>query len=347
MTDTAASHPALVVEVTRGSLVESRHSGILAVSDGSGRLLTAFGDVGRAVFPRSSAKIIQALPLVESGAADALGLTTAELALAGASHNGEPAHVAAALSMLRKAGFDAGALECGCQWPERGSDVAALNRAGEKPGALHNNCSGKHAGFLCVACHLGLPHAGYVDANHPLQDIITATLSEVTGTPLDANVRGIDGCSIPTYAIPLTRLARAFARLGTGEGLPAGRAAAATRLRKAAAAVPFMVAGTGRFCTAIGERFGERAYVKTGAEGVFCAILPEAGLGVALKIDDGATRASEAIMAAVLERYVARDEAERAFLQRWSRKALLNRRDIHVGDVRLAADTRLALGLEP
>lgn len=337
----------LVVEVTRGPLVESRHTGILAVSDSHGRLAAAFGDAERPVFPRSSAKIIQALPLVESGAADALGLSVEELALAGASHNGEPAHVATALAMLRRAGLDAGALECGCQWPERGSDVAALNRAGEKPTALHNNCSGKHAGFLCVACHLGLPHAGYVQAAHPLQEIVTAALSQMTQTPLDASVRGIDGCSIPTYAIPLTRLAIAFARLGTGIGLAPARAAAAARLRKAAAAAPFMVAGTGRFCTAIGERFGERAYVKTGAEGVFCAILPEAGFGVALKIDDGGTRASEAIMAAVLERFAARDEAERTFLQRWSRRPLTNRRDIVVGEVRVAAETRAALGLQP
>ncbi|SHO60913.1 asparaginase [Pseudoxanthobacter soli DSM 19599] len=337
-----ASSP-LVVEVTRGPLVESRHAGILAVSDSAGRLEVSAGDVGRAVFPRSSAKLIQALPLVETGAADALGLTVEELAIAGASHNGEEAHVATALSMLRKAGLDGSALECGCQWPERGADVARLNRAGEVPTALHNNCSGKHAGFLCVACRLGAVTAGYVEPDHPVQREVTAALSALTDTPLDETVMGIDGCSIPTYAVPLDRLARAFARLGTGIGLGAARSDAAVRLRKAAAAAPFMVAGTGRFCTEVMTRFGERAYVKTGAEGVFCAIFPDAGLGVALKVDDGGTRASEALMAAVMERFVARDDEERAFLSRWSRRTLTNRRDITVGEVRLAADSRAAL----
>lgn len=340
---TAASSPPLVVEVTRGPLVESRHAGILAVSDSAGRLVVSAGDVGRAVFPRSSAKLIQALPLVETGAADALGLTVEELAIAGASHNGEDAHVATALSMLRKAGLDGSALECGCQWPERGADVARLNRAGETPTALHNNCSGKHAGFLCLACQLGVAPAGYVEADHPVQREVTAVLSALTDTALDESVMGIDGCSIPTYAIRLDRLARAFARLGTGIGLGAARAEAAARLRKAAAAAPFMVAGTGRFCTEVMTRFGERAYVKTGAEGVFCAIFPETGLGVALKVDDGGTSASEALMAAVLERFVARDDEERAFLSRWSRKTLTNRRDIAVGEVRVATASRAAL----
>lgn len=326
-----------LVEVTRGALVESRHGGALAVVDGRGRRVVALGDVERAVFPRSAVKLIQALPLVESGAADAFGLDVAELSLAGASHNGEARHCATALSMLRKAGLDGDALECGPQWPERADDVAALTLAGERPSALHNNCSGKHAGFLCLACHMGVDHHGYVEPDHPAQREITAALSSMTETALTPEVRGVDGCSIPTYAVPLERVARAFARMGTGEGLGPARAAAAERLRLAAADVPFMVAGTGRFCTEVMERFGARAYVKTGAEGVYCAILPEAGLGVTLKVDDGGTRAAEALMAAVLKRFVAGDAAEKAFLDRWAHRPLLNRRDRNVGTVRVAA----------
>lgn len=334
----------ILVEVTRGPLVESTHAGLLAIADANGRRVAAFGDVERPTFPRSSAKIIQALPLVESGAADKLGLTIEELAIAGASHNGEQAHCDTAHSMLRKAGLDTDALECGVHWPERAEDVARLNRAGAEPNALHNNCSGKHAGFLCVACEMGVDHHGYVGPDHPVQREVTAALEGLTDTKLDEHVRGIDGCSIPTFAIPLDRLARAFARLGTGEHLAPVRAAAAKRLREAAAAAPFMVAGTGRFCTEVMGRFGTRAYVKTGAEGVFCASFPEIGLGVTLKVDDGGTRASEALMAAVIQRFVAKDDEERAFLDRWAHHPLLNRRSIKVGEVRVADDVVAALG---
>jgi L-asparaginase II len=332
-----------VVEVLRGPLVESRHAGALAVVDGTGRAVVAMGEVERAVFPRSAVKLIQALPLVESGAADAYRLSVEELAIAGASHNGEAAHCATAASMLRKCGLDGEALECGPQWPERHGDVAALIRADAKPSQLHNNCSGKHAGFLCLACHMGIGHHGYVEPDHPAQQEVTAALSTMAETPLGPDVRGVDGCSIPTYAIPLARIARAFARMGTGEGLGPARADAARRLRAAVAEAPFMVAGTGRFCTEVMQRLGTRAYVKTGAEGVFCAILPEAGLGVALKIDDGGTRASEALMAGVLKRFAARDDADRAFLDRWARRPILNRRDRDVGTVRVAAETEAAL----
>jgi len=332
-----------VVEVTRGPVVESRHRGVVAVVDADGAAVVAMGDTGRPVFARSAVKLMQALPLVESGAADALGLGAAELSIAGASHNGEPAHVDTARAMLAKAGLSPDALECGTQWPDRMDDVATLIRAGARPTALHNNCSGKHAGFLCLACAMGVEPAGYVEPDHPVQREITAALSAMTETPLDAAVRGVDGCSIPTYAIPLDRVARGFARMGTGTGLSPMRAAAARRLREAAAAEPFMVAGTKRFCTEVMERFGERAYVKTGAEGVFCAILPERGLGVALKVDDGGTRASEALMAAVLQRFVARDNAERLFLDAWAKRPIRTRRDRQAGEVRVAAETLAAI----
>ncbi|MFM9857931.1 asparaginase [Pseudoxanthobacter sp. M-2] len=334
-----------VVEVTRGPVVESRHRGILAVVDADGAAVVAMGDVERPVFARSAVKLMQALPLIESGAADALGLTVSELSIAGASHNGEPAHVDTARAMLTKAGLSPDALECGTQWPDRMDDMATLIRANARPTALHNNCSGKHAGFLCLACTMGVDPAGYVEPDHPVQREITAALSAMTETPLDASVRGIDGCSIPTYAIPLSRVARGFARMGTGTGLAPARATAAWRLRQAAAAEPFMVAGTGRFCTEVMGRFGERAYVKTGAEGVFCAILPERGLGVALKVDDGGTRASEALMAAVLQRFVAKDDEERTFLDTWAKRAIRTRREKQAGEVRVAAETLAGLGV--
>lgn len=331
----------VLVAVRRGALVESRHRGRLAIVDADGRVMLALGDVETPVFGRSAVKALQALPLVETGTADRLRLTPAEIALACASHNGEPAHVATARSMLAKAGRDDSVLECGPQWPERHADVAALDREGRAPGAIHNNCSGKHAGFVCLSCGLGVDPTGYVAAAHPVQEAVREALSDVTRTPLDADCRGIDGCSIPTYAIPLKNLAFGFAKFVTGQGLAPERAKAARRIRQAVAANPFMVAGTNRFCTGVMEAFGERAFVKTGAEGVFCAAFPESGFGVALKIDDGGTRASEAVMAAVAGRMLG--DASRRVLARWSAAEIRNRNGWTVGSISAAEPLTAAL----
>lgn len=292
----------ILVEVTRGGRVESRHRGAAVVLDARGGVVLSVGDVEQAVFPRSAVKALQALPLVESGAADRLGLGPAELALACASHSGEPEHVETVLDMLRRAGREADVLECGAHWPYGEAAARALAAAGQRPSALHNNCSGKHAGFVCLACASGDDPAGYIDAEHPTMRASTAALSEMTGTPLDARNRGIDGCSIPSYAIPLRALALGFARFASGEGLHPDRAAAAERLRASVAAFPFMVGGTGRFDTNLMRALGRAVFSKTGAEGVFCVALPTLGLGLALKCDDGAGRASEAATAAILRK---------------------------------------------
>jgi L-asparaginase II len=327
----------VLVEVTRGAHVECRHRGAIVVADAKGGIRASLGDTGLAVFPRSAVKAIQALPLVESGAADAYGLSEAELALACASHGGEARHVATAAAMLHKAGRSAPDLECGVHMPSNEAAARALIRSGDEPGPLHNNCSGKHAGFICLACRMGAEPAGYVGPEHPVQRAVTAALADVTGTTLDARNRAIDGCSIPTYAIPLAGLARGFARLVTGEGLAADRAAAARRLVAACMAEPFMVAGTGRFCTEAMELFRGRLFVKTGAEGVFCAAFPALGLGVALKCEDGATRASETAMAAVIEAFLPMSDAERAAFAARLTPAILTRRGVRVGEVRPVA----------
>jgi L-asparaginase II len=295
-----------LVEVLRGGTVESRHRGAVAVVDGDGRLVFRLGDVEAPVFPRSAIKVMQALPLVESGAADALALSRADLALATASHNGEEVHVAGARDLLAKVGRDETCLVCGAQWPGREDDRGRLHRAGLKPSRLHNNCSGKHAGFVCFAVHSGIDPAGYGDPDHPVQREIAAAISDVTGFDVAGAPRGRDGCSIPTWAISLTAMARGFARMATGNGLAPVRAAAAKRLIDAAIAEPFMIAGTGRFCTDFIEACRGEVYVKTGAEGVFCATLPALGLGIAVKCDDGATRAAEVVTAAVVTRLLGR-----------------------------------------
>ena len=329
------SNPVLV-EAMRGAMVESRHSGAVAVADGAGRLVFAVGDVERPVYPRSAIKAMQALPLVESGAADRFGLGGEELALACASHNAEPGHVATAANMLSRAGLDSSALKCGAHWPIHQPSAQALARSGGQASALHNNCSGKHSGFLCTACVMGADTGNYVEASHPVQREVKAALESLTGAVLSQDFCAVDGCSVPTWAVPLGALARGFARFGTGEGLLPERAKAAARLRAACAQHPWHVAGTGRFCTELMNAFGDRVFVKTGAEGVACAALPTLGLGIAVKCDDGAGRASEVMLATAIARFL-NSNADRAALERHIRPALRNWNRIEVGSLRPTA----------
>jgi L-asparaginase II len=274
-------------------------------------------------------------------------LTDAELALTCASHNGEPQHAAAAQSMLHKAGVDSSVLECGAHWPYLDTAVRALAAAGQEPTALHNNCSGKHAGFICLGCAMSPADAagflsGYVQAHHPVMREIGAALEAATGSRLADAPMGIDGCSIPTYALPLRSLALAFAKVGTGVGLSPAHAAAARRLRQAVARHPFMVAGTGRFDTRVMERLGERVFCKVGAEGMYCAALPELGLGVAIKMDDGNNaRACEVVMAAVIQSLLPLPaQADRELIAELCDAPLKNWRGLEVGRLRATAALR-------
>lgn len=327
----------VVVEVTRGPLVESRHRGAIAVVDAHGNRRAAIGDVEAAVFPRSSVKLIQALPLVESGAADAFGYGMEELALACASHGGERRHVAIVRRMLEKCGRSPADLECGVQVPSNRAAADALIRVDQAPSPLYNNCSGKHAGFICLARHLGVDPKGYVASDHPVQRAVTAALAATTGTPLGTDVCAVDGCSIPAYAVPLDRLALAFAGLVSGEGQPPQRAAAARRLFDACMGDPSLVAGTGRFCTELMADFSGRVFVKSGAEGVYCGAIPEIGLGIAVKCDDGATRAAETMMAAVLAALLPMTAAERALFGERLVRPVESRVGVKVGEIRPVA----------
>jgi L-asparaginase II len=328
----------VLVEVTRGARVESRHRGAVAVCDGDGRMVFALGDCDAAVFPRSAIKALQALPLVESGAADRYGLTRAEIALACASHSGEPIHARTAFAMLQKCGRDVDALECGIHWPSSDAAARTLAAEGAEPSALHNNCSGKHAGFVCLSCAAGVDPSGYVAPDHFVQREVRAAIEDMTQTRLaDPGVRAVDGCAIPTYAIPLKALARGFARFGAGDRLTPARAAATRRIREAVAAHPEMVAGTGRFDTIVMKALGLRAFVKTRAEGVYCAALPELGLGVAIKCEDGAKRAAETAMAALIARFLPLNENEQTALAPRLEQPLCNWNREQIGLIRPAA----------
>jgi L-asparaginase II len=326
----------VLVEVLRGPLVESRHRGAVAVVDTDGATVFALGDVDVPVFPRSAIKALQALLFVESGAADRFGFGDEELALACSSHSGEEGHVAVVTRMLGLAGLDASALACGAHWPSNQAAAFALAKTG-MASALHNNCSGKHAGFLCDACAMGVEPAGYWRPDHPVQQAVRSVLEDMTEATLGPEQCAIDGCSVPTWAVPLRQLAHAFARFGTGHKLPRARADAATRLRAACAQKPWHVAGTGRFCTEIMKLFGARVFVKTGAEGMFCGALPEQGLGIAVKCDDGAGRAAEVVMAAIISRFLPLGDGERAALARFVRPTLRNWNGLEVGALRVTA----------
>jgi L-asparaginase II len=300
------SNPVLV-EVTRGDVIESRHRGAVAVVDGDGTTVLAIGDVEAPVFPRSAVKAIQALPLLESGAADRYGFSAADIALACASHGGEPAHAERAASMLARAGLAEPDLECGSHWPGGDEAARALARTGRMPNQLHNNCSGKHAGFLCTCVHEGAATRGYVGRKHASQRWVADAMEAVTGAAHGEANMATDGCSIPTYAVPIRSLALGFARMATGTGLPPQRAAAASRILAACMAHPFEVAGTGKADTRFMQGGAGRVFVKTGAEGVYCAALPDLGLGIALKCDDGNSRGAEVMVAATIARLLRGD----------------------------------------
>jgi L-asparaginase II len=283
----------VLVELTRGATVESVHRGSIAVADMSGKIVFSLGDLDTQVYPRSSLKPIQALPLVESGAADAFGLGDAEIALACASHSGEPMHTTRVASWLTRIGCGESDLACGAH-PSRYEPVAEdMIRRGEKPTRIHNNCSGKHAGFLTVARHWDIATKGYELHDHPVQRAIAKALAELTG--IDSEFPwGIDGCAAPNFAVPLAAQARAFAQMAGARG---------RRIVRAMIAHPELVSGTGRTCAILMRSAKGRAAVKTGAEGFFAGMIPELGLGIALKIDDGAGRAADAVMAAMMRKF--------------------------------------------
>ena len=333
-----------LIEVTRGKLVESRHRGAIAVMAGDGRAVLRLGDTQGPVYPRSAVKVMQTIPLLTSGAAGAYGFGDAELALACSSHNGEPRHVDLAASMLERTGLDQGALECGTHQPFLERAARNLMLSAGKPSPLHNNCSGKHAGMLAVARHLKEPYAGYVRPDHAVQRRIARIMTELTGVVASDDTCGTDGCSVPTWGVPLEALALAFARLAAGQGASAEHLTAGKRLMAACMAEPGMVAGEKRFCTDVMEALGPVAFVKTGAEGVYCAALPELGLGIALKIDDGASRASEAATANVLAALL---PSQAALLARWATRPVRSVAGNDVGEIRPSADLLRQLGTMP
>jgi L-asparaginase II len=290
----------VAVEVTRGPVVESRHEGIAAVVKPDGTVVASWGDIDAAILPRSANKPIQAMAFVESGAIERFGLGNEHIALACASHYGEKRHVDTVRAWLAMVGLSEDDLECGAHMPRLQASLEELLRAGKTATAAYNNCSGKHCGFLTTAVHYGEPTRGYIKYDHPVQRRLREVMSDLCGLDANAFPYGTDGCGIPTLATPLKSLARAMASMADPSRLSNKHAEAASRIRAAMNAEPFMMAGTGAFGTRINAALPGVAEIKGGAEGVFCGMLPGLGLGVALKMWDGAGRASEIAMATLL-----------------------------------------------
>jgi L-asparaginase II len=319
-----------VIEVTRGPRVESRHAVHVAVAHATSGIVASSGDAGHVSFVRSAIKMFQALPLVEDGVADALPITLEELALCTASHNGEPFHVNTARSLLAKAGVDEMALACGPHEPMYPPAAEALKAAGASPGRIHNNCSGKHAGMLALVRHHGWPIEGYHAMQHPLQQRVLQTFATWSGVGVDAIDIATDGCGLPTFAVPLDRVAIACARFAAAA---AGNAHAAVVVR-AMTSHPQFVAGTGRLCTVLMERARGCLFAKVGAEGYYCAGIPGRQLGIALKVDDGARRASEPALLAVLRALDVLTEDDLEQMRDFAHPAILNTRGEVVGEIR-------------
>ncbi|SLN58555.1 asparaginase [Roseisalinus antarcticus] len=292
-----------LVELSRGGRLESYHIGHAVIAEADGTIRQAWGDPDALIYPRSSCKMIQALPLAESGVA----LDSQQLAIACASHSGGRIHTELVSRWLSDIGLSQADLLCGPMPPKERETRHAMIRADDTPGRIHNWCSGKHTGFLHMTRHLGADHA-YCDPDHPLQQQIRATFDEVTGETSPGY--GIDGCSAPNFACSLSGFARAIARFAApGPGV---RGAAMTRLTGAMIAHPELIAGEGISCTVLGRAARGRAAIKSGAEGMHIAIVPDLGIGIAVKISDGAQRASDCVMAALLVREGVLDPADPA-----------------------------------
>jgi L-asparaginase II len=331
----------LTVDVLRGDRVESQHRVMAVIADATGVVRQAWGDADALVFARSAIKPIQALPLIETGAADRFGLGAQHLALACSSHMGEPAHAALVEAWLARVGLDVAALECGTHDPMAVEAAYDLVRAGVAPRTSHNNCSGKHTGFVTTAVHCGEPVAGYIAHAHPVQQRVLAALSDMSGFDYRSAPYGIDGCGIPTVAAPLASLATALARLDDPVGQPPARVAAARRIVEAMAAEPFFVSGTHGTATRTMQAAGGKTVVKTGAEGVYVASLRGRGLGIAVKTVDGTERGATLSILQLLDALGAIDPAAATALGDLMQPTLRNRAGTTVGALRLATDLEI------
>ncbi|HMJ24494.1 MAG TPA: asparaginase [Pyrinomonadaceae bacterium] len=336
--------PASLVEVWRGPIVESRHRGHLTAVDGRGRTIAALGHPETVTYVRSSGKPFQAMPVIVSGAADRFGFTEQEIAIACGSHSGESIHVNTVRSMLGKIGMDESALKCGVHEPFSAEVARELTRTQKSPNVLQNNCSGKHAGMLALALHLGGPTETYDELSNPVQQAIAKTVSQFSDVPLDQMAFGVDGCGAPVFGMPVRAMALMYARLvAPPQNFDDATRAASQRIIKAMIDFPEMVGGTkDRLDTELIKAGDGRLISKIGAEGVYTVgVLPSDawpdGLGLALKIEDGDDhRARPPAVIEALRQLNVLAENELAALTSYAPTIIRNRRGDRVGEARAA-----------
>lgn len=332
------------VYVTRGALAESVHAIVACAVDASGTVALEYGDIDAPIYLRSAAKPFIAAAVLASRANERFGFDEREIAVMAASHNGEPEHVAAVSSILEKIGLDEGALQCGAHAPAYDPAAAALAASGAKPSALHNNCSGKHAGILALCRARGYDRATYLALEHPAQQEILALCGRLLGEDPTRMPLGVDGCGIPVFATSLRRAARAFARFATLDEVDDADAIALELVRYAIAAEPFYIGGTGRFDSALPQATRGRIIGKAGAEGVHADALLDQGLGLALKIVDGARRAVPPATMALLGELGALEPSARASLDGFAASDVTNIAGAVVGAIRAAAPDTIGAG---
>ncbi|MBW6400733.1 asparaginase [Roseomonas sp. HJA6] len=299
-----------LAEIRRGGFLESVHQGIAVVADAEGRILQSWGDPSFVTFPRSSLKPFQAIPLVETGAADAAGLTQEHLALACASHSAEDFQVALVRGWLDRLGLTESALVCGPDMPRSQADQAAIWRAGGDRSRIYHNCSGKHCGFLTLTKHLGAPIGSYNDPAHPAQKLYLEAFSELLGEDAAKLPRGVDGCGLPAIALPMATMAKGAARWAAAKVSSESRRAAIRRLQDAIRAYPDHLSGRGSPTGQIVRATQGRVLLKGGAEGYVVGFVPDAGIGITVKFADGASRGKMGVFAALLGRLGLLEAAE-------------------------------------
>jgi len=328
----------VLAEVTRGRIVESVHFGDVAVVDTAGKLLYYAGDPGKVTYMRSAAKPVQAIAYIERGGHQRFGFSAPEIAVTCASHSGEDVHVEAVYSILRKIGLDESYLQCGTHTPVHRPTARRMVVEGRKSTAVHCNCSGKHSGMLTLSVMLGADPRGYLDPDGPVQKTILGTASEMMGVSPGSMILGIDGCGVPVYGVPLTAMARGFARLSLPSSLSPGRALAVETISSAMRSYPQMVAGTGRFTTDLLTQAGDRILSKSGAEAVYCMALVGKGIGVAFKVADGESRPIAPAAIEILRQLDAITQEDIKALAGWAHPVIKNLRGEVCGEIRPAVE---------
>lgn len=327
------------VEITRGPAVESSHQVIGCIVDEAGRNVNSWGNIQFLTYPRSAIKMLQALPLIESGAADKYGLEDRHICLACASHRGQKEHIAAVREWMEKIPLSESQLACGPHYPGHEASMHELVRQGKTPTSIYNNCSGKHAGLLCTCVHLGEPTEGYEKYDHPSQKRLRKVLSETMRIDHGKLPHGIDGCSIVTYAVPLQNLAIGLSALINPKESEIRRVAA-KRILQAVTKEPFYLAGSDEFGTLVNQKTQGRSIVKVGAEGVYAGLIPGKGLAFAVKAVDGAKRAAEFAAAQILKAYGGLNEVEFNDLKFFTQPPVTSWRNENVGQIRMATEAK-------